>query len=253
MRDPVDIRLSWFRHVRRVFTKFNPSQNFDQYLSVDDFTRVPRGSLNPSVNAVLFETNNDYENFILEVLRANSNQVVDRRNVLVAFYEELLYDPQNFVQRLANFTGFQKNNQDFLNQIVENISSSELYPASGIRHGATNHGREYFSQRSIDWIDAKWTDVIKLCYKEFPTYAALYETLTGNKFPVKSSSMNQVSRKSSFTFFKTNSKQSMKKNTSMLKIFRKSKERLDQKPDHQHAEHPDPDDTSDPNTDEEND
>ena len=104
LRDPADLRLSWFRHVRRVFKKFNPGERFDSHLKVNDFAKEPRGALKPQLAHGMFGSPEySYENFVREVIVAYENQRREKDNILIVFYEELVANPLDFAKRVQEF------------------------------------------------------------------------------------------------------------------------------------------------------
>jgi hypothetical protein len=192
LRDPLDVRLSWFRHVRRVYRKFNrDGADFDAHFSVDDFASVQLCSINPNITSVL-ANHADYENFVVESIRATMQE--PNASILLCFYEELLLNPSAFVKKISDFTGLATNNPLLLDQITRALVEDEDFPATfaspatpmtqpsdtsvsttGIhpfasaaslapershRKGCAGQGRLVFPKDSQRRIESKWRDIV---------------------------------------------------------------------------------------------
>ena len=172
LRDPVDVRASWFRHVRRVFRKFHPQAAFDTELSMDDFATV-------RVAACEMVASYDYEHFIALAGKAAKDKWP---NVLVVFYEELLADPATFVSRLAEFTGWGADNDALLRNVVEATAYSPLHPSTRKRSGSSDSFHAY-EAASVRHMDALWESAVRAALPQFMSYQALYEAFAGSPYP----------------------------------------------------------------------
>ncbi len=246
LRDPADVRLSWFRHVRRVFSKFNKREAFDAHFQLDDFSQVSQYAKHSSYSSHV-ESSLDYENYIGEVIKEAFEE--ENSHILVIYYEELLADPHAVIRKLAHRTGFltspnnhnkssknqdddispeqEEDQEEFISRIVNTITKDEGYPKTFIhpddtkRIGSSRQGRIQFSNRALHRFDTKWKDVVTPHTKgRFNNYEHLqYMTsdILGKETPkdtglnsTTSSSVGSGSRPSSLlsptTFVKTLSK-----------------------------------------------
>ena len=227
LRNPFDLRLSWFRHVRRVFNKYNPTLNFDQHFRLDDFAKVTRGALQPVMRA-MFDFGDDYEHYVLDVLKTYEAQLRNPRHILIVFYEEILTNPLAFVRRVAEHVDMESNkgiDEQLIQAIVDSIESSALNPQSGKRTGSGSFGRETFSSKSVDYINSRWLDVVGVSFRDYSTYEQLYEAMTNSKYPFKNYQFSTQSvRKSSAPRMST----SGPRGSSLLGFFRKRNSNLPQ-------------------------
>ena len=116
LRDPADVRVSWFRHLRRIHKRFHPDDaaQFDYSLKLDHFATIPA----PRAASIIQD---QYpENLIAEALKYPHSP-----QICVVFYEELLIDARNVVDRLAMFTGWGANNIDLIDKIAAAIEDDE--------------------------------------------------------------------------------------------------------------------------------
>jgi len=180
LRDPIDVRLSWFRHVRRVYRKFHAdgtagmmassgdNQQFDAHIHVDDFASVHLYASNPNLSMFRMSTW-DYEHFVNETIKP----VLEDHNpqILLVHYEELLLDPRAFVQRVAEFLGIMASSAELIDTIASAIAADPDFPrtfapssssdgAEGHRVGCSGEGRKAFSRESLRRLDYKWRDIV---------------------------------------------------------------------------------------------
>lgn len=162
LRNPYDIRLSWFRHLRRVFKKFNPLENFDAYFDFEDFKDISLYASNPHVSPH-FPVNLDYENYVAEIIKPAFYEA--SAQIHVFFYEEFLLEPLKVVKKLAEITGFSETNNELHHQISEYLMKDENFPigfasADRMRHGSSGQGRASFDPRTISKLEVKWRDTL---------------------------------------------------------------------------------------------
>lgn len=180
LRDPMDIRLSWYRHVRSMFKKCSPhGADFDKCFTCDDFASasIPIPTINPSS----FIRASEPEYFASQALRAYH----ETENVLVVFYEEIFRDPQMLIDRLAKFTNCMRapvnkfNNSvpspgemrilekkkreqaQLVASICESIIVEERHPHGGRRNGSSGQGSVCFSRESLEDADANWENFVR--------------------------------------------------------------------------------------------
>jgi hypothetical protein len=181
LRDPADIRLSFFRHARRLFRKVNAESplDFDQLAKVDDF-----------ISSIPF-----YEAFVNDCLKVAYD--IESPQLMVVFYEELLGGEarvRKVVEKLAEFTDVldefpEQERQELINDITLEIVQQAEYPrvtnnpphVSGNisenvfrRAGSSFQGRQTFSKYALAKIDETWNTNISLAYKKFYSYDALF-------------------------------------------------------------------------------
>jgi len=204
LRHPADVRISYFRHLRRMFRKLNPEVNFDRFASLDDFADVLP----------------DYEQFIADVLKVSVD--IESPQLLVLFYEELLIDPKRFTERIADFLGdfprypgqsadrpamTGEEREVFIRKVSLNLTTSPLFIGYSSRKGSSNQGKSGFSKASLVKMDKEWDAKIKQNYPQFPSYEKLFCALTGRAaYPYaddESSASSTVvkTRSSSLAFF----------------------------------------------------
>jgi hypothetical protein len=197
LRDPVMVRKSWYEHARRVFRFFHRDAAWD--FTADDWCAVPVANYRMSVDTVAY----DYEHYILEVIECVH---LRHPNICVVFYEDLICHPREFVSALQQFTGL---GDEAMARVVADkiVAEDGNHPMSDARsrglsvgHLAatktstqsprgggggfmvSSRGTEYASLSQVQ-IDSKWDSIIRPRHKELVGYEALYEQLSGRKWP----------------------------------------------------------------------
>jgi hypothetical protein len=200
LRHPVDLRLSYFRHVRRVFRKMNPGVNFDRLARLDEFSSCLA----------------DYEQFVADVLKvalgAHSPQL------LIVFYEEMLCDPLCVVEKVADFVGFEHGGKDgesresFLRRVAQGITSNPLFVGYSSRVGSSHQGHGRFSKLAMTKFETEWDIKVREDFK-IGSYEKLYCQITGrDSYSSASSEESTPSNRSltktrSFSLFRNRSGQ----------------------------------------------
>ena len=200
LRDPLDLRLSWYRHSRRIYRKMTrKGKQFDQKFSLDDFANVPVPSCNPTFTSAI-GPNEQYEKYVREVLLFLRDSIKARRHIHIVFYEELLADCENTIRKLANFcfsddpatllaTRRSVVDENLLRDIVDAIQDSEDFPSTmneytgKLRVGSTGQGHAEFTRREVDQIDDDWDNHVRVHFPEYDQYSQLYEALVDSPYP----------------------------------------------------------------------
>jgi len=177
LRDPKDLRVSWFRHVRRLFMKTCKTKkkvDFDARFFLNDFVQqVPLGVLQGPADS-------DYEDFVLDMARAPPAVVC------IVFYEEIIASPYKVVQRLADFTGWGKGNEELVANVTQALVQDKNHPSRKKRFGSCGAGQELLSNDVAHVIDERWRTRIQKRFKQFGeygTYGGMFLKVTGVPFP----------------------------------------------------------------------
>lgn len=118
-RHPVDLRLSFFRHLRKIHIVARDQDNpqlFDDFYSVDDFVRVPIAPFQAAqssghvklsaqsnkVAAELFDSP-DAHVYEHEIVGWLNEERANPKQILIVFYEELIFHPEKLIQKIAQF------------------------------------------------------------------------------------------------------------------------------------------------------
>jgi len=176
LRDPADVRVSWFRHLRRIYKRFHPDDaaQFDYGLKLDDFAKLPV----PRSASIIQD---QYpENQIHEALKfLNSPQIC------IVFYEELLIDARRVVERLATFCDWNAGNHDLIDSVAAAIEDDEsAHPKWGRKRGSSGAGMSHFSPASLRFIEQMWISRVRVNFNQFISYDSLYRQLTQQIYPL---------------------------------------------------------------------
>jgi hypothetical protein len=175
LRDPKDLRVSWFRHVRRLFKKtFKGLTKFDDEFFLNDFCEQV------ALGALLGAKEGDYEDFVLEVARAPQDQVC------IVFYEEIVASPHNVVERIAKFTGWGADSPELVDQVTQCVVQDKLHPSRKKRFGSCGAGADLLSNDVCAKIDEKWRLRVQKKFKQFGEYGdyqQMFHAVTGVPFP----------------------------------------------------------------------
>ena len=167
LRNPADLRLSYFRSIRRAFKKLNPeyATNFDDQISLENFAT----SLGY------------YENFIYDILKLSLKSKNSAGIFNIFFYEDLVANTKKFVEKLATFTGLCDSRDKFLDDISNFIQSQANYPRNH-KMGNTNRGRlsgKGFSKSALQKLDSLWEKNIYISgFSRFTNYERTFCLLT---------------------------------------------------------------------------
>jgi len=180
LRDPLDIRISWFRHCRRIHrhTAKDPTE-FDRVYSTNAnaFAHVSLATFGMDVNASELH----YENFVLEVCQAAA---ANPTNLLIVFYEELLKKPHRLVERLAEFTRWGRDDLDLIDTISAALTRDACHPIAGHRQGSSGAGHLDFDEESMCFIDDFWDSFIRSSFPAYRSYEVMFETCTALTYPL---------------------------------------------------------------------
>ena len=101
IRHPSETRVSWFQHLRTIYSMGNDVADFDPLFTANDFVDVPvtlcqtvDSDGKPNVEAI--------EKYTLDIYRLWKKKYHAKR-VLVVCYEHLISDPQEVVHRMSGF------------------------------------------------------------------------------------------------------------------------------------------------------
>jgi len=184
LRDPADVRVSWFRHMRRLHRHFHPDDaaGFDFAVKLDQLAQAPA----PRASSIVDDQ--FPEHVVAEALRA-----LHSPQVCVVFYEELMIDARRVVERLARFTGWGQDDADLADDVARALEDDELaHPKWGRRRGASGSALKYFSPASQRFIEDRWDFIVRMRFNAFPTYEELYTQLTGQPYPLPSARALQL-------------------------------------------------------------
>jgi hypothetical protein len=194
LRDPLDIRLSWFRHVRRMYKKTiqNPldAKSFDRYHSLEQFETLPY----PTGDIIHFHSQyvKTYEDYIVEVIRAHNN---NPSHVCIVFYEELINNVDRVTKRLQEFTGWGLK-QPSLDVINRSIVEDSEHPLGGTRVGCSGQGTDYISKLGVKLIDELWSLRVEAPFiawgKKYENYQDLYKQITDANFSTTGLAMRDL-------------------------------------------------------------
>jgi len=219
LREPLDIRVSWFRHCRRIYmhTAPDPSE-FDRvfFKGADHFSAVSLSTYGVEVDVGL-----SYESYVHEVLQAAS---VNPTNLLVVFAEEALARPTAVAAKLAEFTRWGRGNDELIDAVGLAVASDDCHPSRGVRKGASGAGAADFNEDSTCTIDNMWDRLIRSFNPAFHSYEALYETMTGTNYPFLKGGLKartrpldaKLERRAGFKFFVANAVKEKREDISHL-------------------------------------
>jgi len=176
LRDPCDVRVSWFRHLRRSFKHFHPDEaaRFDYALKLDDFARLPA----PRASSIL--DGQFPEDAIAEALRYLSSP-----QVCIVLYEELLIDARSVVERLARFSGWGGEDERLRDEIARGLEDdATAHPKWGLKKGSSGAGLLHLSPAAQRFIDDVWFRRVRLAQQHMRSYDAVYRDLTGQVYPL---------------------------------------------------------------------
>ena len=195
LRDPLDVRVSWFRHVRRLYRQLGPTtstkqntSDFDRVHHVEDFVRDV-----PMPTATTLQTQRDYEQYVSEVTHL---LVSNPLSVCVVFYEELLAsDLRVVVERLAAFTGWGAlASKEF---IADAVKDAVDHPVYGSHVGSSGSGIVVVPSDVARKLDNAWTTHVAIPHASIAmfapqaapklateSYARLFESYTGKSWSV---------------------------------------------------------------------
>jgi len=177
LRDPKDLRVSWFRHVRRLFMKTcktKKKMDFDGRFFLNDFVQQV------SLGVLQGPADSDYEDFVLDMARAPPAVVC------IVFYEEIIASPYKVVQRLADFTGWGKGNEELIGNVTQALVQDKNHPSRKKRFGSCGAGQELLSNDVAHVVDERWRTRIQKRFKQFGeygTYGGMFLKVTGVPFP----------------------------------------------------------------------
>jgi hypothetical protein len=130
VRDPADVAVSWFRHVRRLHSKLSHAKMpFDQRTNLQAFSRIALPELPGGFGATP-------EEHVAAGMRALESK--SSHDVCIVFYEDLLENPRAVVQRLSDFTSWGRPRVDFT---VGRLTRDRSFPRLGGKRGATGFGQ----------------------------------------------------------------------------------------------------------------
>lgn len=180
LRDPQDVRLSWFRHVRRVYGKFHQQQQrFDALSPSESWANLRLYCANPNFS-VQFDQTLDYEDFCFDAVRALG---VNSGQVMLCFYEDLLNNPLEFVARLAQFVGRERDAP--LEHVIAQALYAEPEFPQGFFHcdqwskreqgrvGSTSQACKVFSPLALRRNEEKWKYLCSLRGPDYKSYGDL--------------------------------------------------------------------------------
>jgi len=219
LREPLDIRVSWFRHCRRIYmhTAPDPSE-FDRvfFEGANHFSTVSLSTYGVEVDGGL-----SYERYVHEVLQAAS---VNPTNLLVVFAEEVLARPTALAAKLAEFTRWGRGNDELIEAVGLAAASDDCHPSRGVRKGASGAGAEDFNEDSVSTIDNLWDRLIRSFNPAFHSYEVLYEAMTGTTYPLLKGGLKartrpldaKLERRAGFKFFVANAVKEKREDMSHL-------------------------------------
>ena len=161
LRDPSDLRFSWFRHIQAIFKHCKVS--FPSPLTQDDFAVVTPSAFQKEPPDL------DYESFLTACLKHSKND-----QCLFLFYEDLIAKPEFVYEKLAVFM-----NVDF---IANKKMLSNLIKRVSIQVKIGGGGKTIFSPRSSfssekqEYIKKTWDEKFRDLSCE--NYGVLYEKLS---------------------------------------------------------------------------
>jgi len=200
LRDPVDTRLSWFRHVRRIAKKHSHMQPINMKLI--DFLSVPIPI--PNVNVRDNIDGKEPEYFIASALQHDYPE-----NVLIVFYEEFFRDPVRLVEKIARFTDYMgeekdvkraatsdddelaplsesetKQQTELVTDIAAAIINDADHPNAQKRNGSSGQGAICFPPKAFELFDNIWesTIVAKKGQPKMQSYQQLYISKTNDRY-----------------------------------------------------------------------
>ncbi|KAH9258134.1 hypothetical protein BASA81_003697 [Batrachochytrium salamandrivorans] len=182
LRDPSDIRLSWFRHLRRVYKKFNDVAKFDQTYTTEQFAGIKLYNTDANKSS-MFEHDRDYEDFVFETL-SGANALQNPTRILVCFYEELLVNPHEFVKRIAQFMHKDEDlDYDLLDRISQSLLNSPDFPkgffaSKHSRVGSSGKARLQFSPKSLMLQHQEWRTRQSLFNSPYSSYEELVTAMS---------------------------------------------------------------------------
>ena len=144
LRDPVDLRLSWFRHTRRLYRKLavGPVVDFDSLFTFAAFSKRPMPNLGD------FGGNAEHHVALaLEAMRSKPAQVC------IVFYEDVVDNPLAVVERLAKVTGWGRVRAEKAHKM---LSEDVSHPARGKRVGSTQAGAAFLTKELKGEFAHRW-------------------------------------------------------------------------------------------------
>jgi len=175
LRDPLDMRVSWYRLVRRLAKKlaagFTVPGEFDSVYNLDAF--VDAASAAVSLDA-------KEDDMIAEGIYVQLSKLLRSPDVLIVFYEDVVKRPDIVVRDLARFT--ELGSPDAVDKILSALKKDEAHPMSGRRVGCCGAGAGLFSNASQRKLDAHWDRLVGPLVKA-ASYEAFYEAVTSREYP----------------------------------------------------------------------
>jgi hypothetical protein len=184
LRDPLDLRVSWYRHVRRVYRKCAQTRElmeaFDLRFKFHDFEIVPVPTGTVHFSWEKSDKSRDYEDYVSDVLSMIEHNPT---HVQVVFYEELMTEQGilTVIKRLREFTEW-KGGKLSDEEIMEAIRDDMNHPIGGRRIGSSQAGLRMSSLNDTKRIDEQFEEKVRVKHPHIESYLNMFERITGSSF-----------------------------------------------------------------------
>ena len=141
LRDPLDLRLSWFRYLQEEYEAetHDPAKKaqFGEIFTADHFALEPIAMLRCSTRKKEDSQDEDYENNVVGWWQLRTHP-----NVLIVFYEEMLHDAGRFARRIAHFLDVHMSDE-LQRSVVESVTTDKMKKSYHVHHTFHEGSFEY--------------------------------------------------------------------------------------------------------------